>query len=224
MTVAVISGGIVHDVSRHWRRHIRVDRTPMQIARTAQQPTVIEKSGHEDSEAIELIDLTVLQKQTTEPPVVGFDVPAGLPPVVNATAVPLVQTSEPDVADFKPYSADGPEPMAAPKSGFVSFWRRMAEKVWGNTFADGSEECEQLQSMPRQVQPAGHWYEVCPYDGSQYRKSNKPAMTGEEEQAAPKTAPGNLIPKPSELHKQPKLDTMEIRPGDLPWSWARRPF
>lgn len=222
VTVAVISGGIVHNVSRHWRRHIRVDRTPMQLTRQSQKPPVVDKSGQEESEPIELIDLTVLQKQTAEPPVAGYDVPAGLPPVVNEAAVPLVQTGEPDVADFKPYSADGPEP--AQKTGFVSFWKRMADRVWGKTVDGGMEECEPLSSMPRQIQPAAHWHEGCPYDGSQFRKSNKPFVSGEEEQTAPRIAPNNLIPKPAELHKQPKLDTMEIRPGDIPWSWARRPF
>lgn len=224
-TVAIISGGVVHNVSRNWRRHVRVDRAPMQMARQIETPpAAVEQGGQEESEAIELIDLTVLQKQTAEPPVATFEAPSGLPPVVNTLATPLVQTTEPEVAEFKPFSADGPEPARESKSGFANFWAQMAQRVWGKRPGDGSEECESLPVMPRPDLKNACPREGCPYDGSQYRKSNKPAVGGEEEQSIPRTKPDNLIPKPGDFHKQPKVDTMEIRPGDIPWAWVSRPF
>lgn len=231
MTVAIVSGGIVRNVSRHFRRHVRIDRAPMQIAKRVIATPAPEANGQEESEAIELIDLSALQKGTPEPSGAGFLAPADLPPVADGRATPLVQTSEPVVADFKPYSADGPEPTAMPKASFVSFWTRVGERLWGGKImSDAFEECEQLSIMPRSVGAAPGPQESCPclggcpYDGSQYRKANKPAATGEEEQSIPRTLPNNLIPKPGDLHKQPKLDTMEIRPGDIPWSWVPRPF
>jgi hypothetical protein len=224
-TVAVISGGVVHNVSRNWRRHVRTDRAPMQVARqAATPPAAAEQSGQEESESIDLIDLTVLQKQTAEPPMAGFEAPSGLPPVANAPATPLIQTSEPDVAEFRPFSADGPEAAPTPKAEFVNFWKRMAERVWGKRLSDGSEECESLPVLPRPASASECPRQGCPYDGSQYRKSNKPAATGEEEQSIPRTKPENLIPGPGEFHKHPKVDTMDIRPGDIPWAWVTRPF
>ncbi len=223
-TVAVVSGTIVHNASRYFRGRVRHDRAPMQIVmhtEAAPQPAA-PHNGQEESEALELIDLSVLPKQTDEPPLAGFDVPRDLPRLVDPPCPPLVQTSEPEVADFKPFSADGPEPQTKPKSGFLNFWRRMAERLWGAH--DGSEESEALPTMPRAAQSADCPHQGCPYDGSQYRKSNKPALTGEEEQSRPMALPGNLIPKPNDKHKFPKVDTMEIRPGDIPWAWAVRPF
>jgi hypothetical protein len=33
-----------------------------------------------------------------------------------------------------------------------------------------------------------------------------------------------MNPKTANTHKQPKVDTMEIRPGDLPFGGLRKPF
>jgi hypothetical protein len=219
--LSMLLGVATWQATRHFVGRERSHRAPLQLARHTQALPEPEKSGQEESEAIELIDLTVVPKQTTEPPFADFDVPAGLPAVSDPPAGPLVQTAEPDVAEFRPHAAE-------PQGGFVNVWKRVAGYLWSKPALE-SVECEQLPVMPRLEYSAHHQHEGCPYlggcpyDGSQYRYTNKPAA-GEEEQAAPKSVPENLIPKPGDKNKQPKVDTMEIRPGDLPWSWIRRQF
>jgi hypothetical protein len=219
--VSMLMGAATWHATRHFVRHGRTHSAPLQIVHCSEKAPEPEKTGQEESEAIEVIDLTVLPKQTVEPPLAGFDVPAGLPAVSNSPAGPIVQTAEPDVADFRPHAAE-------PQSGFFNVWKRVAGYFWSQPAS--TVECERLPVMPRPAYSENHPHEGCPYlggcpyDGSQFRQAHKHVGVGEEEQAAPKPAPENLIPKPGEKHKQPKVDTMEIRPGDLPSSWIRRPF
>ena len=223
---AVAAGAIV------WNQYRSVShRTapPLQTIQLAAVDAPDEPSGQEESDAVDVIDLTRLPLETPEPPAARFEVPDDLPPVADGSAGPSAQTVEPNVADFKPLSVDEPARMLP--GGLVAFLTRVAGYAWSRSVGDERRGWEQLPIVPRPAQAAyRHPQQSCPYlggspyDGAQYRSSVvAPAATGEEGQTAPPIAP-KLAPKVDEKHKQPKVDTMEIRPGDVVPGSSRRPF
>ena len=199
-----------------YRLHSRKSApAPLQLPRPVLVVSTDVKTGEEVCD-LDVIDLTVLvQKDTPEPPLFVFEVPDGLPATLDFPTVPATATPA-DVTAFLPHSADGAESLPKPPAG--KFWKRLAGWFQGKPL-DGEEPCEALPIMPRPATSSHYPHESCPYhggcpyDGAHYRHAvMKPIGSGEETQSAPPTA------------RKPKLDTMEVRPGDIQSPWYIRPF
>lgn len=82
----------------------------------------------------------------------------------------------------------------------------------------------ELRRMKEMYPP--HTHSGCPYQGgcsygaAGHRTAKPDSAPWPASSPAPKIAP----PAPADVHKLPKIDTMEVRPGDLPRAWHVRPF
>jgi hypothetical protein len=173
--------------------------------------------GAEESELPEVIDLTLPARQaaeSAEPPLA--DLPVQPPPATDGTALPPRPT--PIVPDFLPHSADGDESANVEKKGLQSFWQRVTAFVWGLSpdlnKTDAPAVPFRMADYHRD-HPSCPYTGGCPYGGSSYHSGAK--SPSEESPAVPsKRQPHKPMP--------PAVDTMEIRPGDLPMRWFKLPF
>jgi hypothetical protein len=212
-------------------------------------------NGDPDCDAT-IIDLTVLQQQTIEPPHAQTSEPPLAPGMPNdlpnggvsgslplsteepplapefvktrfaKEAIKTVPYVLPEVPQYRPYSAD-PEDCRKP-GPLADACKKVAQFIWGLTPKSTEKSPpEALLVMPRPYD--AHYHSAhpgCPYlggsagAGSQYIPRVPDASTaGEELQDRPP-----VKPKAEDNRKKPKLDTMEIRPGDLPTGGLRKPF
>lgn len=116
---------------------------------------------------VDVIDLAVLL-QTTEPPMAGFEVPAGLPITVDMPSLMPSRIAPPtQVADYLPHSADGQ--VAAQTTALTMLWKRLTSFFFGRQEA----EVEALPVFPRPTTSTYQFHESCPYDGGHYRHAVK---------------------------------------------------
>jgi len=158
------------------------------------EPAIVE----DDCEAAAVIDLTCLLTQTAEPLPAQTEEPSELPmPAAKSSKMPSHGVV---VTQFLPHSADGDEarPMKAT-------WIRLASYLFGER-ASAVVVPEPLALMPRPyVEPYRCPQATgCPYHGGA-------------------THPNYHHPIDVPM-KLPKLDTMDLRPGDLPTVWFIKPF
>jgi hypothetical protein len=190
-------------------------------------------TGEEECDAT-IIDLTLLQQQTIEPPLADTIEPPIAPDHGKATptrcdfeSMPYVL---PSVPQFRPFSAD-PDDCCA--KGTMTETCRKVSGFLGSIFSKAKSSNndeftpEELHVMPRPVetQPpsensgsphlGSHQFDTVRY----HRSLPDSSRAGEEEQLNPP-----MNPKTDNTHKQPKIDTMEIRPGDLPFGGLRKAF
>src|SRR5262245_17187166 len=78
---------------RTWSLRSSQRVTPLQLSQYVELNVVTEPANTDESEPVDVIDLTVLQKQTEEPPFAEFLVPLGLPPLADGQAQPIDQTA-----------------------------------------------------------------------------------------------------------------------------------
>lgn len=187
---------------RLWNRRAR--QTPMQVVGH------VPMTGDEECVVSGTLELTCQQKQTCEPPITESE------PVAEALTVmprPLCDSSD------------------CAQSTVADVWQAIGN-LFDSTPLTGEETSEPKfmpspwQLMPRLLPQPYRCPQSsdCPYLGGSSHpqhhtpvtKPTKPA--GEEEQFIP------LKPTFELKRKEPKLDTMEVRPGDLPSNWPLRPF
>jgi hypothetical protein len=170
-------------------------------------PRLVEE---EDVEAVEVIDLTELQKTSSPAADEGEEPPADLP---RAFDVPVLvkkglQPPAPVVPEFLPHSADGQMP--EPELAEPTFWQRLGSLIMGNQMAPGPDGRFIPLPSPHRL-PAGlpqhpscPYTGGCPYDGGQYRQSAKtpPAIN----------SGGNV------------LDGLKPEREQISWRWIALPF
>lgn len=196
--------------------------------------TIASPPGNAEPESLTVIDVTKAfviipppDNGTSEPPASIELLPSPRPATDEITPA---RDSKVVPASFEEHSADPQKPMAyrgAP-SRFITFMlgaARIAEQpsetenpYWLPAPQTDIECHWQLRFQVPQIHSGCPYQGGCPYDGSPYRAA-KAAPTEETHGTSIQKAPA-----PRESHKQPKVDTMEVRPGDLPRNWFVRPF
>ncbi len=205
-------------------------------------------AGEEECDAT-IIDLTALQQQTVEPPLADTIEPPPaapgkfMPAACDRHTLPYVL---PNVPQFLPFSAD---PHDRGTAGAIAETGSKAGACFGGALSKKSAATdptpEELHVMPRRIdfypEPTPVELNVMPRpaDGKSWWKRSgtwtvdgfhfdvdrnhrtmpDSSNAGEEQQDKPPTTPKNL-----DVNKRTKLDTMEIRPGDVPLGGLRKPF
>jgi len=209
--------------------------------------TIASPPGDAEPESLTVIDLTKAfviipppENGTSEPPASIEVLPSPRPAMDEITPA---RDSKVVPASFEEHSAEPKKPMARRSawSRFVTFMLGGSRfNVQPSIHIHGQrpeffspdfplerelealqadiERHRQLRFQVPQIHSGCPYQGGCPYDGSQYRAA-KAAPTEETHDTSIQRAPA-----PRESHKQPKVDTMEVRPGDLPRNWFVRPF
>jgi hypothetical protein len=196
-----------------------------------QQKGTDRSTGEEECD-VTIIDLTKLQQQTSEPPLAD----TLEPPIASAKCTSkcdfrTVPYALPCVPQFLPFSADPNGSCAASvtlttKSAAIDTTPEEL-RVMPRLIDFYPEPAPvELNVAPRPANPKSWWerfgtwtVDGIPNDPSQYHRSLPDSSSGDEQQDKPPTAPKNI-----DAPKRTKLDTMEIRPGDLPQGTIRKPF
>jgi hypothetical protein len=190
--------------------------------RSIPKPVALAKqSSDEESEPIEVIDLTPLPMQRAEP----VPLPELPPEFLEALAVKKTHAEEnpvvptPVVPEFLPLAADGD---LTPSTANASpTWAKIVRFVWGLPEKDSSpagpayDPIMPTRSSYHQDHPVCPYTGGCPYDGSQYRRS---AIAGDSKPG------GDEVQDTPTKKNAPKRKTMDIRPGELPMGWFWQPY